>query len=97
MEAQVTLDVYFRAGIADVLRSTAFASEGAAGVALEVMSKDAEDQERLLQAYRLGVRNALISVGLAFRLEPVGPNLQPRPGVSPALAGLLWSEIPERR
>jgi len=50
--------------------------------------------EQLLRVYRQGVRNTLVSVGLAFGLEPVGPSAQVRPGASPALAGLLWAETP---
>jgi hypothetical protein len=51
----------------------------------------------LLQAYRHGVRHALVSVGLAFGLEPVGTDLQTGPGASPALTGLLWAETPDER
>ena len=50
------------------------------------------EQERLIKAYQAGARNALVSVGLAFGLEPVGPVGRVRPGASPALAGLLWAE-----
>lgn len=93
------LDVYFRRDIANVLRATACASDGAMGVAAEVVDSSGAplhraEQERLLQAYRLGVRNALLSVGLAFGLEPVGSGVQAKSGVSPGLAGLLWAEIP---
>lgn len=89
------LDVYFRRDIANVLRCTAAANEGAAGLALELVGTDGElvaDPEKLLQVYRQGVRHALVSVGLAFGLEPVGTGAQPKPGVSPPLAGLLWAE-----
>lgn len=89
------LDVYFRRDIANVLRATACASEGSVSLTLELLSEcGVLDQEKLLQAYRLGVRNTLLSVGLAFGLEPVGAGAQPRPGVSPPLAGLLWAEAP---
>lgn len=99
------LDVYFRRDIANVLRATACASEGSAGLALELLGEhgglvgegalaDELDPEKLLQVYRQGVRHALVSVGLAFGLEPVGAGAQPRPGVSPPLAGLLWAEAP---
>ena len=54
-------------------------------------------QEKLLQVYRQGVRNTLLSVGLAFGLEPVGPSVQVRPGASPAVAGLLWAEAPQEK
>jgi hypothetical protein len=50
--------------------------------------------ELLLSVYRRGVRNALIAVGLAFGLEPVGPDVQVRTEMAPALAGLLWAEAP---
>lgn len=49
-----------------------------------------------LEAYRKGVRHALVSVGLAFGLEPVGAGAQPRPGVQQSVAGLLWAETGER-
>jgi hypothetical protein len=99
------LDVYFRRDIANVLRATACASEGSVGLALELVGERGalasegtlghdSDPEKLLQVYRQGVRHALISVGLAFGLEPVGAGAQPRPGVSPPLAGLLWAEAP---
>jgi len=99
----VGLDVYFRRDIANILRATACASEGSAGLALELMGDAAlyakSDgaallQEQLLQVYRQGVRHALVSVGLAFGLEPVGVHTPPRPGASQPLAGLLWAEIP---
>ena len=81
------LDVYFRRDIANVLRATACASEGAAQMAtLDTVQLD---------AYRQGVRNTLLAVGLAFGLEPVGPQVQR--GASPPLAGLLWAEIPHER
>ncbi len=93
------LDVYFRRDIANVLRAVACSSEGSAGLALELLADPGEvvsevEQERLLRVYRRGVRNTLVSVGLAFGLEAVGPSVQTRPGVSPAVAGLLWAEIP---
>ena len=100
------LDVYFRRDIANVLQAVACASEGSAGLAVELLA-DPElcgklDQagvplEQLLRVYRQGVRNTLLSVGLAFGLEPVGPGVQVRPGISPALAGLLWDEIPREQ
>jgi hypothetical protein len=100
---RVGLDVYFRRDIANVLRATACASDGSMGLAAEVLGDpelcrrlDAAGipQEKLLQVYRHGVRNTLLSVGLAFGLEPVGPSIQTRQGVAPALAGLLWAETP---
>ena len=91
------LDVYFRRDIANILRATACASEGSAGLALELARESSAatvPTEKLLQVYRQGVRHALVSVGLAFGLEPVGVGAQPRPGASPPLAGLLWAEAP---
>ena len=101
------LDVYFRRDIANVLRATACASEGSIGVAIQLLGDpelchqlDAAGipQEKLLQVYRLGVRNTLLSVGLAFGLEarPMGgsTSVQRTPEVTPGLAGLLWAEIP---
>ena len=104
----MALDVYFRRDIANVLRATACASEGSAGLALELMGDSelsaklgsvAIPQEEMLQIYRQCVRHALVSVGLAFGLEPVGlapagAGTPPRPGVSPPLSGLLWAEAP---
>lgn len=39
------------------------------------------------------IGRTLVAVGVAFGLEPVGAGAQPRPGVSPPLAGLLWAEV----
>jgi hypothetical protein len=72
------------------------------GLALELLGEHGDligpdgeiDQEKLLQVYRQGVRNTLLSVGLAFGLEPVGPSIQRKSGVAPGLAGLLWAESP---
>ena len=75
--------LYFRQDIANVLRATACASEGAARMAR------VEDAE--LRAYQQGVRNTLVSVGLAFGLEPVAPAVK---GKGTPLAGLLWAESP---
>ena len=73
------LDVYFRRDIANVLRATACASEGATGLALELMG-DPELQAQLetagippaqlVKIYRAGFLRALVSVGLGFGLEP---------------------------
>jgi hypothetical protein len=102
----VGLDVYFRRDIAHVLRATACASEGSMELAIELLggaSGPASDVERekLLQAYRQGVRNTLLSVGLAFGLEvraaDGSPSVQRTPGAEPGLAGLLWAEIPHER
>ena len=102
------LDVYFRRDIANVLRATACASEGSIGLAVDLLEgsggpvregtrADQVEREELLRAYRQGVHNTLLSVGLAFGLEPVGPGVQRKPGVTPGLAGLLWAEIPHER
>ena len=100
------LDVYFGRDIANALRATACASEGSMGLAVELLGDpggrtSVAEQEKLMQAYRLGVRNALLSVGLAFGLEAHpgdgSPGVQRKPGVTPGLAGLLWAEIPHER
>jgi hypothetical protein len=96
----VGLDVYFRRDIANILRATACATESSAGLALELVSERERtgepgvSSEELLCAYRQGVRHALVAVGLAFGLEPVGTGTPVRPGVSPAPAGSLWAEVP---
>ena len=100
----MSLDVYFRRDIANILRATARASEGAAGLAIELLG-DAGlitvagqpveiTQEQLLQVYRRGVRHALVAVGLGFGLEPVGPDAE-KAQVGQPLAGLLWAELRE--
>jgi len=69
---------------------------GGIGLSIDLLDGlSTEEQERVIRAFQLGAQCALVSVGASFGLEPVGPQV--RPGVSPALAGLLWSEIPERR
>lgn len=101
----MALDIYFKRDIANVLRSTACASEGSARLVLELTrssERTAEaaqhetgiPPERLLQAYREGVAHALVSVGLAFGLEPVGADAQPKQGNALPLTGLLWVEPP---
>lgn len=95
------LEVYFRRDIANVLRATACASEGSSALALEWMDDPDKvastlEAEELLQAYRQGVRHALLSVGLAFGLEPVGAGAQTESGAPPSLASLLWVEAPHK-
>ena len=105
------IDVYLRRDIANVLRATACASEGAAGLALNILGTTEDGissdlrakldeagipveqflRDQLLHVYRQGVRNTLVSVGLAFGLEPVAPEVK---GKGPPLAGLLWAESP---
>jgi hypothetical protein len=100
----VGLDVYLRRDIANALRATACASESSVGLALNLMGASAEpgatqqtgDSEKMLHAYRQGVRHALVSVGFAFGLEPVGAGDPPKPGASTTLAGLLWAESPHK-
>ena len=78
-------DVWFRRGdIANVLRATACASEGAA--------REGDVSEE----YKRGVRHTLVSVGLAFGLEPVGSVVQVEQGHQ-SIAGLLWAESPHER
>ena len=84
--------IYFRQDIADVLQSIACANEHAH--AFSATLGDADTQQALLDAYRRGACATLLSVGLAFGLEPVGPGTQVRPGADPPVAGLLWAEIP---
>jgi len=100
------LDVYFRRDIANVLRATACAADGSMGMAIQLLGDpelcrllDAAgiDHDKFLKVYRAGVRNTLLSVGLAFGLEPVGPSVQRKPEVTPGLAGLLWAENPQDR
>ena len=89
----MSLEIYFRRDIANILRATAYASEGSAGLAIELLA-DADlcagqtgiepSQAQMLHIYRQGVRHALLSVGLAFGLEPVGVGTQPKPGAAPA-------------
>ena len=88
------LDVYFRRDIANVLRATACASEGAMGLALELV--EGVDPEKLLEVYRQGQRHALVSVGLAFGLEPVGSVVQVEQ-VNQGQVALLWAETPHER
>ncbi len=72
------LDIYLRRDIANVLRATACANEGAESTSAE---------------YRRGVCNTLLSVGLAFGLEPVGAGTKARSGTVPALTGTVWVEV----
>jgi hypothetical protein len=98
----VELNVYVQRDIANVLQAMACASEGSARFAVDLLTQpsgvsDEAEREKLLQAYRQGVCNTLVSVGLAFGLEPVGAGLPTGPGASLALAGLLWAEVPPKR
>jgi hypothetical protein len=100
------LDVFYRTDIANVLRATSCACEGPIRLTVELLGDrstlddcgrlEESDQEKLLRAYRQGVRNALLSVGVAFGLEPVVPSIQRTSGASPELAELLWAEIPNK-
>jgi hypothetical protein len=94
------LDVYVRRDIANVLQAMACASEGSARFAVDVLTEpgsvaDEAEREKLLQAYRQGVRNTLVAVGLAFGLEPAGAGIPARPDTSPASSNPLWAEIPQ--
>jgi hypothetical protein len=99
------LDVYFRRDIANVLRATACASEGAAGAVANLLNttptpdagrvSDESVEALLLQAYRQGVRCTLVSVGLAFGLEPGRVSTQAggvQSTTALSIAGLLWVE-----
>jgi hypothetical protein len=70
------LDVYFRRDIANVLRSTACASESA--------HRTAHEREIVFQT--------LVAVGLAFGLEPRGVPATIEPGKPPPLALVSWTE-----
>jgi hypothetical protein len=94
----VGLDVIFKRNVADALRAVACASEGSTKLAMELLPDsdlfpDGVPPERLLQVYRQGMRHALVSIGFAFGLEPVGPAAQVSRGENPPIAGLLWAEI----
>ena len=83
-------DVYFRRDIANVLRAIACANNGS-GLAVTAELTGDSVQEKMVYAYRLGVRNTLVSVGLAFGLEPSSPiTSQEREGDSAFI--LLWKE-----
>ena len=90
-------NVYLTENIAAVLRSVACASEGSAGLALELMECahgqiDNLEHEELLKVYRQGVRHALVSVGLAFGLHPNGAIAYPVSGNAPKLSELVWTK-----
>ena len=102
----MTLTAYFARDIANVLRATSFASEGGAGLALDLL-EDPElraaldaagiPQEKLVHIYRQGFHTALVSVGLAFGLVPQGELRQDAHVTeckSREPAGLPWAEAP---
>jgi hypothetical protein len=70
------------------------------GLAIELLSDldagsptlTAEQSEKLLYAYRQGVHNTLVSVGLAFGLEPTGAIQQGPANNVPRLTGMAWTE-----
>lgn len=70
--------LYSRRDIANVLHAMAVASEPEAK--RDPVAKEA-------------IGRTLVAVGAAFGLEPVGPSASRRPGVSPAVAELLWAEV----
>ena len=78
----MSFDPYFKRDIARVLNGCAYATEGAA--------REGDVSEE----YKRGVRNTLVSVGLAFGLEPVGQVVQQG---QQSIAGLLWAETPQER
>jgi len=69
----VARDVYFREDILNVLRSAHVAGDGATSLMGE-LEGDARisgvSMETLLHVYRCGFNRALVSVGLAFGLDP---------------------------
>lgn len=72
------LDVYFRKDIANAMRAVLAASEGSAGLALQLLdpevlaalSRQGVDAQRIMGVYRAAVLNTLCSLGLSFGLEP---------------------------
>jgi hypothetical protein len=72
---------YSTKDIGNALRAIAVASEGAAAMGRMTVEQ--------LEAYQAGVRNALVSVGLAFGVEPAVVDRLP--------AGLFEAEPPLSR
>jgi hypothetical protein len=91
----MSLDVFFRRDCANFLRATAYALDGGVRLSAELLDGlTTQEQSRLIAAYNAGARDALISTGLAFGLEPVGPTIQGKGESKPEIAGLLWAEVP---
>lgn len=65
-------DVYFREDIMNVLRSAHVAGDGASTLMgeLDDLHLNGASMDTILQAYRSGFNRALVSVGLAFGLDP---------------------------
>jgi len=89
------LDVYLRRDIANALRATACASEGAIGHSLKLTNTTGANPETytradMLNAYKQGQHNTLVSLGLAFGLVPVLPKTS-----TDGALGLLWAEMPD--
>jgi len=88
----MALTVYFTTEIARVLASLAVATSGVVPeVVLDV--DDPATRRMLADAYRQGAQNALVSVGLAFGLEPIGLPAQDVQQVEHR-PPQLWAEIP---
>ena len=92
------LNMFKKLDCANALRSVAMAMGGGVRLSAELLDGvTTREQEKLIAAYKAGARDALISTGFAFGLEPVGPSMQVQPGELPAVAGLLWAESPHER
>jgi hypothetical protein len=100
----MTLDVYYKQDILNVLRATYVASEGPASLVLETLADPdlpVEHEvlaEKMLHVYRQGFCTALAAVGLAFGLAPVEHNSEERRGdrapAPPAFTGHQENAIP---
>jgi hypothetical protein len=93
-------DVYFGSDLARVLASVACSGDAVTGMAHQVVHDPRRDREttitvtqgELLEIYQKGVRMALISVGLAFGLQPTAPSTQEQ---VPSGQVLLWEGVPD--
>ena len=84
-------DVYFREDILNVLRSAHVAGDGASSLMGELdddLHLSGVSMDTILRVYRSGFNRALVSVGLAFGLDPTngvphwskGSSLEDNPG-----------------
>jgi hypothetical protein len=87
-EKGMALDVYFQEDILKALRAAHAASEGSAALVAEMLDDPDLGQiplSKLLGMYRRGYQTALGVIGLAFGLDPTGPERE------------RWAEVtPER-